>query len=141
MNFIVDLIMVLLFLFISVALFVVSCIVKHNIKKGCSVQIEAVIEDHSKHYSYRSNHRYHMNVYGYNYNGIHYTASAKSRWGESKIGSQQVIFIDPNNPQHYYRKEDLLIPRILFWVSIGMTCISMINVLRFIIGILLSFLG
>lgn len=141
MNTIVDLIMVLLFLFISVTLFVVSCIVQHNIKKGCSVKIDAVIEDHSQHYSYSSNHGYHMNVYGYNYNGVHYTASAKSRWGESKTGSQQVIFIDPNNPQHYYRKEDLLIPRILFWVSIGMTCISMINVLRFIIGILLSFLG
>lgn len=141
MNTIVDLIMVLLFLFISVTLFVVSCIVQHNIKKGCSVKIDAVIEDHSQHYSYSSNHGYHMNVYGYNYNGVHYTASAKSRWGESKTGSQQVIFIDPNNPQHYYRKEDLLIPRILFWVSIGMTCISMFNVLRFIIGILLSFLG
>ena len=141
MNIIVDLIMVLLFLFISVGLFVVSCIVKHNIKKGCSVQIEAVIEDHSKHHSYRSNHGYHMSVFGFNYNGMHYSVSAKSRWGESKIGSQQVIFIDPNNPQHYYRKEDLLTPRILFWVSIGMTCISMINVLRFIIGTLLSFLG
>lgn len=139
MSNIVDLIIVLLFLFISVALFIGSCIIQHNIKKGCSVKIEAVIEDNSKHHNYSSHHSYHIGVYGYNYNGTHYSASAKSRWGEKEIGSQQVIFIDPSNPQRYYRKEDILFPRIMFWVSIAMTCISMINVFRLIIDMLFSF--
>lgn len=124
---IVDIIMISFFLFISIALFIVSCVAKYRIKKGCSVEVEAVIEDYSKHHSYSSNHAYHMNVYGYNYKGTHYTIAAKSRWGVSEIGSKQMIVIDPSNPQHYYRKEDLLIPRILFWISIGMIGISIIT--------------
>lgn len=130
-----DLIMMLCFMALSIALIIVSCVIKSKIKKNCTVKVEAVVEDQSGHYSYSSNHKYHVNIYGYFYNGIHYTAQAKNKFGTSAPGTRQIIVIDPNDPQSFYRKQDLVIPGCVFWIGILIFCISVFYTIQILISL------
>ena len=121
----VDLIVIFVFLLIAIVLIVISFIANRNIKKNCSLKIEAVVETKESHHDYGSNHNHRIVVYGYNYKGIHYVAPAKTRLGQGPIGSTHEIIIDPKKPQDCYRKEDLILPKVLLWSGIYMFCFSM----------------
>lgn len=132
----VDLILMTSFLLLSIALIVISNVIKRKIKKNCSIEIEAVVEKREAHHNYGSNNNYRTSVYGYDYNGIHYIGYAKNRLGESKIGAKQMIMIDPENPQNSYRKEDLWLPKVLLFFGVVMFCYSIFYEIKIIIDLL-----
>ena len=116
----VDLILMAIFCLVSVAIIVISRIMSKKVKKNCSLRIEAVVEDREAHHGYQRNHRDHRDIYGYDYNGVHYKSGAKSRLGQKAVGQKQILFIAPANPQDIYRKEDLLLPRFMLFLGIVM---------------------
>ncbi len=132
----IDLILITLFLLLSIALIVISNIIKRKIKNNCTVEIEAVVEKREMHHNYGSNNNHRISVYGYDYNGTHYVGYAKNRLGESKIGAKQMIMIDPENPQNCYRKEDLWLPKVLLFFGVVMLCISFFYEIKIITDLL-----
>lgn len=120
-----DLIMISIFMFISVTIIIISCIVIYNIKKNCSVEVTAVVEKNELHHNYNSHRNYRKAILGYDYNGVHYTTTARTKSGNKEVGSLHKIKLNPKNPQKNYQKDDLFIPYISLIIGIQMTCISM----------------
>ncbi len=115
----ITLILIIIFLLLSIILMSVSRSISKKIKKNCSLEIEAIVEKYSQHYSYTKNHRYRLPLYGFDYCGNHYITEAKTRFvGETEIGKKQKLIIDPHNPQDNYRKDDLILPRCLLILGI-----------------------
>ena len=121
----VDFILVCIFLFISLAITVLSFVVTHNIKRNCSVEVTAVIEKKEIHHNYNAHRNYHVAILGYDYNGVHYTSTARTRTGNQEVGNQVTIRLNPDNPQKNYQKNDLLLPNLALIIGISMTCISL----------------
>lgn len=131
-----DLIAVSIFMLVSLAFIVISCVMKNGLTRNCTVAVEAVIENDELHHSYSRNHIYHVPVYSYYFNGVLYHATAKSRRGIRGLGAKQILYINPYNPQQCYKKEDLSLSRVLFWIGLLLFMISMIILLQIIIGLL-----
>lgn len=129
-----DLILTGIFLIVAIVLIAVSCIWSKSIRGNCTLEIEAVVEDYGVHYSYHSHRNKRTAIYGYDYHGVHYTASARSGLGTLRIGEKQKIFIDPENPQKCYRKADLLAAKFLMlWgicVVLMLLCITLGTLLK-----------
>lgn len=121
---------------ISITIIIVPCVIIYNIKKGCTVEATAIIEKNERHHSYRANRGYHKAILGYDYNGVHYISTARTKFGDKEEGHRCQIKFDPNNPQKQYRKADLLIPQITLGVGILMTCISMIYAVKILFDLI-----
>ena len=57
------LIVVSIFMLVSLAVIVISCVMKNGLTRNCTVAVEAVIENNELHHSYSRNHIYHVPVY------------------------------------------------------------------------------
>lgn len=121
----VDFIIISIFMVISIAVVIIGCVAIFSTKKGCTVEVTAIVEKKEKHHNYNQNRMRTYAVLGYDYNGVHYNSRGRRMASNYQVGSRQIIKIDPNNPQKHYQKEDLLIPCILLGVGSFMTCISM----------------
>ena len=121
-DFIFSFILSFIFLLVSVAFVIISIVLRRKTIKNCSLKIEAVVENFKTHHNYERNHSYRRYIYGYDYNGRHYTAYAKNNKGFNGVGDKLRIMIDPENPDDCYRKEDLLLSNILLILGTFMFC-------------------
>ncbi|MGN0496431.1 MAG: hypothetical protein ACI4GW_09430 [Lachnospiraceae bacterium] len=132
----VDFIIVSVFMIISLTLVIVGCILLFSKKKGCTVEVTAIVEKKESHYNYNSHHKYSYGILGYNYNGFHFNARGRRISSSNQVGSQHLIKINPNNPQKYYQKEDLYIPIYIMAIGGFMSFAAMITLLRILFDLI-----
>lgn len=121
----IDFIIISIFMVISIAVVIIGCVTFFSTKKGCTVEVTAIVEKTEKHHSYEQNRVRSYAVLGYDYNGVHYNSRGRKITSSNQVGSRHTIKINPNNPQKHYQKEDLLLPITLLGVGGFMTCLSM----------------
>lgn len=132
----VDFIIISFFMLISIALLTVGCVLLFSKKKGCTVEVTAIIEKKESHYSYDANHKRSYGVLGYDYNGVHYNARGRRISSKNQVGSRHIIKINPNNPQQHYQKEDLYLPIYIIGIGAIMSFFAMITLLQILLELI-----
>lgn len=111
-------IILIIFAILATVLLIIGINWKKRIRAGCTTKVMGQIIEANRMRTNGTNRKYvYLYTIRYHYNGVEYRLQVRNqrRQDESK---EQELFINPDNPQKVYRKENLLIPNFLIIWSI-----------------------